>query len=357
LLDFDLVRRGQRYLSAYIWLLRQHFRFSLFPFVAYQLLAAGSRVATIAGLVSCVHLLAHLIAAVQHPASHTIGFGIEVSDSTYRTVAVVVPVTLLILAAILQRLSTVFYGRVLHGMMRSLAEDYRARTTASGIPQNFQSGSGYSALCQMLVRIELRFLLIVQNLFIIVVVIFASMLVVGPVISLGIIFVLSAFSGVFLLLRQKQAHEVQRNLNDLTRQKSAVLAALPRESGSNTAGTELVAREQLAKIAYERVYLNTAFRENSKVIVLLVQAAMISALLIYVASIHSIEPGHFAKLISMFVIVRFVFGTMQAINSLALAMAPDYPPLVRIINGQDYAGSATERVLLDELSEENEKEL
>ncbi len=357
MLDFDLVRRGQRYISAYVWLLKQHFRFSFFPFLAYQLLAAGSRIATIAGLVSCVHLLAHLIAAVQHPASHTIGFGIEVSDNTYRTVAVVLPVTLLVIAAILQRLSTVFYGRVLHGMVQSLAEDYRARTITSGISRNFQSGSGYFALCQMLVRIELRFLLIVQNLFIILLVILASMVIVGPVISFGIIFALSAFSGMFLLLRQNQAHEVQRNLNDLTRQRSTVLASLSRDSSAAAAGADVVARDHLAKIAYERVYLNTAFRENSRVIVLLVQAAMVAGLLIYVASLHSIEAGHFAKLISMFVIFRFVFGTMQAINSLALAMAPDYPPLVRIMEGRDYAGGPAERALLDELNEENEREV
>ena len=358
MLDFDLVRRGQRYISAYIWLLRQHFRFGLFPFSAYQLLAAGSRVATIAGLVSCVHLLAHLIAAVQHPASHTIGFGIEITDSLYRTVAVIVPVTLLVLAAIFQRLSTVFYGRVLHTMVRNLADDYSKRAAASGTSQSVQTGSGYSILCQTLVRIELRFLLIVQNLFIILMVILASMLIVGPVIALGIILMLSVFSGIFLLLRQKKAHELQRKLNELTRQKSAVLSSLPRASGLNTSEADLgPARDQLAKNSYERVYLNTSFRENSRVIVLLVQAAMIAALLVYVASLHSIEAGHFAKLISMFVIVRFVFGTVQAINSLALAMAPDYPALVRIMEGRDYAGGPADRALLEEINEENEREM
>jgi len=358
LLDFDLVRRGQRYISAYTWLLRQHFRFGFFPFLAYQALAAGSRIATIAGLVSCVHLLAHLIAAVQHPAMHTLGFGIEISDSAYRTVAVIVPVTLLVLAAILQRLSTVFYGRVLRGMVRSLADDYSSRIEGSGTPQSFQSAPSYSILCQTLVRIELRFLLIVQNLLIMLLVILASIMIVGPVIALSIILMLAIFSGIFLLLRQKQAHELQRKLNDMTRQKSAVMSSLSRVSGSDATAPDLtLARDQLAKFAYERVYLNTAFRENSRVVVLLVQAAMIAALLIYVASLHSIEAGHLAKLVSMFVIVRFVFGTVQAINALALAMAPDYPPLVRIMEGRDYAGGPAERALMEELAEETEREI
>lgn len=38
---------------------------------------------------------------------------------------------------------------------------------------------------------------------------------------------------------------------------------------------------------------------------------------------------------SLFVIMRFAFGTVQAINTTALAITPDYPALVRVMEGRD----------------------
>lgn len=334
----SLFRRAWRYLNVYAWLIRQHLRFHPVLFVTQQGLAVSARIGTIAGLIACAHFIAHLIVAVERPTTHTLGYGLELANDEFKALMIGVPVGILLAAALFQYLATVLFGRLIGSMTAALATDYTERMAGAKVIIPLTSGGGYSRVLHLLLRIESRFLFLLQNMLILSGVIFGSILVVGPLIALGMIVLLLTFIGVFLLFRQTHAHELHGKLADLDRKRLDILKKVkPGPASTDTSANDAHNRllDQLARVIHTRFYLNWSFRESSRTAGLLVQAGLVAAILLYVATAQTVDPGQFAKLVSLFVIMRFAFGTVQAINTTALAITPDYPALVRIMESRD----------------------
>lgn len=335
----SVLRRATRYFNVFLWLARQHLKFQPSLFLAQQTLAVGARLGTIAGLIACAHFLAHIIAAAAHPSPHAPFPGLELSNNAYKVLLVLLPVVLLSASAFAQYLATLLFGRVLDAMTSALAKDYCTRMVGREVQIPLDSGVGYVRLIVTLQRMELQFLMIVQHLLILGGVAFASIFVVGPTIALLVVLLLSAFVSLFLLVRQKHAHQLQRRLSELEEIKVKTLNDLARDEtipAVATGESRIALLDQLYKALYQRQYLSWSFREFSRVANLVVQTVLVGLLLFYVATMPMVDPNQFVRLVSFFVIMRFAFGTVQGVNASALVIAPYYPALVKIIEGRDY---------------------
>lgn len=335
-----LFRRARRYLGVYVWLVRQHLRFHPVLFTTQLALAVAARLGTIAGLVICAHFLAHLIVAAEKPSSHMLGMGLELSDGAYKAVMVLAPVLVLLAATLCQYLAARLFGLVLGGMTSALARDYAERMSGSKLQVPLETGAGYSRLVFTLQRIELQFLMLLQNVLVLGTVILGSVLIVGPLIALAVVLLLAAFVSVFLLFRQKQAHELQDRLVQLDVKRANALNELARDDASASGTVSDRSRssrfDELTQSIHDRYFLSWSFRELSRIASLVVQTFLVGALLLYIATTSAVDAGQFARLVSFFVIMRFAFGTVQGVNANALALTPDYPSLVRIMEARDY---------------------
>ncbi len=331
-----LLRRAGRYLGAYLWLFKQQFAVDKLTFPAFLLCAVAGQIFAVGGLIAGAHFLAHLVASAKTHAHHVI-LGVQISNTEYKVAVVAIPILLLLMSAAFQAAALKLFARLVEGVTGAIARDYDQRLANANAGATPLPAAAYHRLATLLVRVEMRFVTLIQSLLVLCCAALGSVMLVGALPTLLLVLLLVAFMAGVLVMRQGHAHDLRRQQNELDAQRTQLV----REAGGALPSKNERARQQelfaqISDNASTRFSLAWSFKELSRIFAVLIQAILVGGILLYIATMGELDPATLAHLVSLFLIMRFSFGAVQQINTATLAIAPDYPALVRIMNGRDY---------------------